>query len=290
VKGKARAYFDLVRVPNLFTAAADVLAGLLYVGLERWTELPGLVAASVCLYAGGVALNDVCDAERDRAERPQRPIPSGRISRRTALCLSVCLLVIGFGFAAIISLKAALIAGLLIVAIVLYDAVLKLTLVAPAVMGLCRALNLALGMQAMPTLWTAAALTPIGLMWLYVASVTFFARHEAGRSSAVRLSAGTAGVCTAVVGLTAVVWVISPVRLSFLWLTALLALELAYLGFRAVSERSPQTVQATVKTFVISLVLFDACIVWAARGPLAALLVASLVLPTILLGRVFRVT
>ena len=292
MNGKPRAYLDLVRAPNLFTAAADVLAGFLYSGggLDRWTELVGLVAASVFLYAGGVALNDVCDVARDRDERPERPIPSGRISRRAAWRLALGLLVIGFGFAALTSTRAAMIAGSLTVAIVLYDAVLKSTPVAPAVMGLCRALNLALGMHAAGSLWTAAAMTPIGLMWVYVASITFFARHEAGVSSAARLTAGTLGVCAAAGGLSAIAWVRPNAHLGFLWLCGLLIVGLGYDGFRAVRRPSPPTVQAAVKTFVISLILFDACIAWAARGPLAAMLVATLVLPAVVLARILRVT
>ncbi|MEK7730741.1 MAG: UbiA family prenyltransferase [Planctomycetota bacterium] len=295
MNGKPRVYLDLVRTPNLFTAAADILAGFLYSGadLARWTDLVGLLAASVFLYAGGVALNDVCDVARDSDERPERPIPSGRISRRAALRLTVALLIIGFGFAALTSTRAAMLAGLLIVGIVLYNAVFKSTPVAPAVMGLCRALNLALGMHAAGSLWTAAAMTPIGLVWLYVASITFFARHEAGVSSSLRLTAGTIGVCAAVAGLSAMAWIVPLAQVSFLWPLGLLLVVLGYEGFRAVSRPSPSAeggVQAAVKTFVISLILFDACIAWAARGPLAAFLVALLVVPTILLARILRVT
>lgn len=292
MKGKPRAYLDLVRLPNLFTASADILAGFLYCGkgLEQWTELIGLVTASVFLYAGGVALNDVCDVQRDSIERPQRPIPSGRVSRSAALRLAVGLLAVGFAVAACVSARAAMIAGLLIVAIVLYDAVLKSTPVAPAVMGLCRVLNLALGMHAAGSLWTAAALTPIGLMWLYITSVTFFARHEARISSTTRLVVGTTGVCAAVAGLSALVWIVPHAQVSFLWPVGLLLVGLGYEGYQAALRPSPHTVQAAVKTFVISLILFDACMAWAARGPLAGLLVASLIVPTILLARLLRVT
>jgi 4-hydroxybenzoate polyprenyltransferase len=200
------------------------------------------------------------------------------------------LLVIGFGCAVITSKRAAVLGGALIVAIVLYDVVLKSTPLAPGVMGLCRALNLALGMHQASMLWISPVLTPIGLMWLYVASVTYFARHEAGVSSRLRLTAGTIGVCAAVAGLSVLAWIVPLAQVSFLWLAALLALEHAYVGFRAASRPSPQMVQAAVKTFVISIILFDACIAWSARGPLAGLLLASLILPTFLLARILRVT
>ena len=74
---------------------ADVAMGFLYVQLSTdeqawemaWRDAPTLillVAASTLLYAGGVALNDVYDVDIDRQERPERPIPSGRISLAAA--------------------------------------------------------------------------------------------------------------------------------------------------------------------------------------------------------------
>ncbi len=63
-------YLQLIRLPNVFTAAADSLAGWLIVGgsfahPERWIPLCG---ASMCIYAAGIALNDVLDYEIDCAE------------------------------------------------------------------------------------------------------------------------------------------------------------------------------------------------------------------------------
>ena len=83
------AYLQLIRLPNVVTAAADSLAGWLLVTGSlgepaRW--LP-LLASSMVLYASGTMLNDVFDFEIDRQERPGRPLPSGRASRRTAAWL-----------------------------------------------------------------------------------------------------------------------------------------------------------------------------------------------------------
>ena len=90
-------YLQLIRLPNVFTAAADSLAGWL---LVRGTfEAPGrwlpLVAASMATYAAGIALNDVFDYATDLQERPHRPLPSGRVSRRFAAWLGATLLVLG---------------------------------------------------------------------------------------------------------------------------------------------------------------------------------------------------
>ena len=90
-------YLQLVRLPNVFTAAADSLAGWLLVGgglAEPGRWLP-LSAASMAIYAAGIALNDVFDYEIDLDERPGRPLPSGRVSRRFAAWLGGILLALG---------------------------------------------------------------------------------------------------------------------------------------------------------------------------------------------------
>lgn len=288
---KFRAYLDLIRIPNVFTAVADVVAGFLYVGgtAGNWRTAILLVVASGCLYAGGCALNDFCDAACDTRERPNRPIPSGRVTRRAALILSIFLCCTGFGAAVSVSGRAALTAVLLVGSIVAYDVVLKQTILAPGLMGACRALNLALGMSGAQILWSGTTLVPIALMWLYVASVTHFARREAEGGGRGRLVAGAVGVCLAVVGLTSLFRLVHAVHFEYLAAVTLLALWLGYRGLTAVVDPKPASVQRAVRTFVISIILFDMCIVWAARGPGIAFGVAVLLLPTLALGRRFRV-
>ncbi len=307
MRRKLLAYLDLVRIPNVFTAVADIIAGFLYVGCGPgdWLTLLLLGGASSCLYGGGAALNDVRDVERDTRERPSRPIPSGRVSRHAALGLAVVLLAAGLAFSAAVSGKAAVVAALLVASIVLYDTVFKSTVLAPSLMGLCRGLNLSLAMSSAPDLWDGRTIVPVALMWLYATSVTFFARDEAagagarmdsrtsmvsGTSMRGRLLAGTAGICLAVGGLAGLCWVIHDVRVEYLGLVALMGLTLGYRGFAAAANPQPLQVQRAVKTFVVSFIAFDTCIAWASQGPLAALAVAVIILPTILLGRLFRVT
>src|SRR5205807_5536293 len=100
-----RTYAQLVRLPNLFTAFADILLGALATGSvrERRDQIALLLIASGCLYCGGMVWNDFFDIEQDRRERPDRPLPSGRISRVAAGWLGVGLLLAGCCFAAAVS-------------------------------------------------------------------------------------------------------------------------------------------------------------------------------------------
>lgn len=290
---KLLAYLNLVRMPNLFTAAADVLAGFFFAGglVEEWPVALRLCLASMCLYAGGVALNDVCDAPRDAIERSARPIPSGRISRAAALRLSVGLLLIGVGVAATVSIRSAAFGTAIVVAIVLYNAVLKCTPLAPALMGVCRALNLSLGLFAMPNFSISHAARPIALMWLYVTSVTFFARKETRGGGRVRLALGASGVCMAVLGLWSLRWSGYDAHFGeFRYLVIVLLVLVAHNGFRAWADPSPVKIQSGVKRYVMLLIVFDATLAWVSGGPPAAVIVASLLIPTIVCALFFRVT
>ena len=97
VAQKIKAWLELLRLPNLFTVPGDVLVG--------WCLMGGLahgiwpicltITASLCLYATGLLLNDVMDVRVDTRERPQRPIPSGRVSLRSVLAVTPLLGTLG---------------------------------------------------------------------------------------------------------------------------------------------------------------------------------------------------
>jgi 4-hydroxybenzoate polyprenyltransferase len=94
---RLQAYAQLVRLPNWPTALADICLGALAAQAlpERGLAFACLLLTSVCLYAAGMVWNDFFDLEQDRKERPFRPIPSGRVSRREAAFLGLVLLAAG---------------------------------------------------------------------------------------------------------------------------------------------------------------------------------------------------
>src|SRR2546427_1465700 len=114
----------LVRPPNVFTAVADSLAGLV-LARRAGPVLgdPGLwcLAASACLYLGGIALNDYFDRAVDAIERPERPIPSGSVPPALAAGVGVALLAAGVARAGLAGAPAAPGAAVLPPAIPLYD-------------------------------------------------------------------------------------------------------------------------------------------------------------------------
>src|SRR3954469_24836031 len=110
-----------MRPANIVTSVADVLAGIAITGwlvsqpLDSRFFLPAglLCLSTIGLYGGGVVFNDVFDAALDAVERPERPIPSGLISKREATLLGGLLLLAGLAFAFLNSLAAGILALLI---------------------------------------------------------------------------------------------------------------------------------------------------------------------------------
>lgn len=290
---RIRAYFELVRLPNIFTAIGDPLAGFLFAGglLGDWKRFTPILLCSACLYAAGIALNDICDARRDRTSRPGRPIPSGRIPPAHAALLVFVLLCAGLLAAALRGKDTFMMAMCLVGSIVLYNVVLKKTHAAPTIMGLCRALNLALGMVVVDGLSPSWHLVvAVGLMWLYVASLTWFARTEERPGHRGRLALALAGLVAAVAGQAGLHLILpgtAPTQLVFLVVMVAIALRF---GHAAVREPSPAHTQKAVTVFLLGILVFDASLVWLARGPASACVVIVLLVPAALLAKKFKMT
>src|SRR6516165_10517316 len=107
IMNRLRPFAQLVRLPNVFTALADItLAALATHALPQYAPAFLLLClASACLYCGGMVWNDFFDVEQDKRERPYRPIPSGRVSRTTAAVFGGLLLTGGLAFAVLSALR-----------------------------------------------------------------------------------------------------------------------------------------------------------------------------------------
>ncbi|GAB3540354.1 UbiA-like protein EboC [Spirosoma fluminis] len=291
---KLKALISLTRPANLVTAIADVLAGMAIAGyfLNEAPPAPPvgwLSLATVCLYGGGVVFNDVFDAELDAIERPERPIPSGVVSKTTATILGSVLLMVGILASLLVNQVAGLLAVGIAVASLVYDRYGKHhTLLGPINMGLCRGLNLLLGVsilpdQVLPWLWVG--IVPI----VYIAAITMISRGEVHGGSPLTLRA--AGILYAlVIGCVAAL----AQRRQQLGTALPFLLLFGYYIFpplwRAVREPIGRNIGMAVKAGVLSLIVMNAAWVAAfAPFPLAMLVFCLLPLSR-LLAKVFAVT
>ena len=295
-------YAQLVRLPNLPTALADIALGALATGAwakpQWWPVYLVLMAASACLYCGGMAWNDFFDREEDRLERPDRPLPSGKITSRQAALCGAGLVTAGVALAFLSGLirgdylTPALLALLLTAAIFLYDSWLKHTVVGPVGMGACRFLNVLLGMSpaAPDVLWSRGLYLAL-IVGLYIVGVTWLARTEARISSRAAL---LAAACVMALSLlmalplpVVALPVVPPAEASsplFPYLLVGLGFFVGFPVVTAVRTPTPTRVQAAVKRSLMGLILLDAVLATALAGTVG-LVVLVLLAPSVYLNR-----
>ncbi|MEU6405217.1 SCO3242 family prenyltransferase [Streptomyces sp. NPDC046985] len=187
-------WLELVRGPAVLTVLGDTVAGAAAAGRPLRGRRSALPLASAALYGAGMALNDWADRTADAEERPERPVPSGRIAPWAALTAAAALGGAGLALAAYAGGRDALtVAAALAGAIGAYDTVLKPTRAAPLGMAVCRGLDVLLGAGAGRA---ASARTPALALAVHTFGVTAQSRGEVrgGRRS----DAGTALAATAV--------------------------------------------------------------------------------------------
>ncbi|NEE03509.1 SCO3242 family prenyltransferase [Phytoactinopolyspora halotolerans] len=189
---RARDAAELVRLPAALTVPGDTLCAAATTGWPLGRRTWALPVASTCLYWAGMALNDYADRDLDRDERPERPIPSGRVRPEEALALAAGLTGAGLGVAAYAGGRTALrVAVPLAAAVWTYDLAAKSTRAGPAVMAAARGLDVLLGAGGR---WRPAAL-PCLAVTVHTAAVTGLSRgevHGASPAAAYTALVGTA--------------------------------------------------------------------------------------------------
>jgi 4-hydroxybenzoate polyprenyltransferase len=133
-----RTLLILGRVSNLPTVWSNCLAGWWLSGGGNFWKLPLLFFGISFLYTGGMFLNDAFDAEFDRQRRPGRPIPSGKISAELVWRFGFGQLVLGIFLLLFFGKLAAVLAFVLAIFILIYDALHKVITASPWLMGACR--------------------------------------------------------------------------------------------------------------------------------------------------------
>jgi len=296
-----KAYLELMRFPNVFTSIADVTMGFLFVrpvsDWSDWLTLSTLMLTSSLFYASGMVLNDLFDVEVDLRERPERPLPSRKISLHVARWLGWTLLVVAVLLTFLVGLMVGEVwpgtVGLMLAScIVLYNAFLKQTTIGPVAMGACRMLNVLLGMSVVSGTWGAANWFVAGGIGTYIVGVTWFSRDEAGKSRRFQLFLATiviiAGICLLarfpysaerIVPLL----IEQPKRWDLLMI--LFGAMIGWRCLRAVILPSPWQVQMAVRHCILSLVILDAAICFAVRGMLPAVCILVLLIPAVAFGR-----
>jgi 4-hydroxybenzoate polyprenyltransferase len=286
----AQAYLQLARPANVVTAAADILAGSAAAG--AWTPvLALLVPAGMCLYGGGVVFNDIFDRHLDAVERPERPLPSGRASLRGAILLGTLLLLAGIVLAFTASRTSGLIAVAITASALTYDRFGKHhRLAGPVNMGLCRGLNLLLGISAATLVPAELYVLPI-VPLVYIAAITALSAGEVHGGSRATVLTALTGVCAVMLAVPLLAALSSGT--ASLWalpFMGLLAFRVLRPMWRAYRNPEPRLIFTAVKAGVLSLIVLNSAIAAAWMGPLHGVAILALMPVAGLLSRVFAVT
>jgi len=254
--------FELGRVSNLPTVWTNTLAGAV---LAAGKLQPGLIVllmlAMSLAYIGGMYLNDAFDRKIDAEERPERPIPSGRIKAAEVFATGFTLLIAsvllttwaayGWGFN---TLLVAVMSVTLCVTIVLYDSWHKNNPISPLIMGMCRVLVLLTAGFAStdvpsPTLFYGAA-----VVLCYLIGLTYVAKQEN---------------LNAVKNLWPLVFLIAPIAFGFfhslrnwhVFIVTLLLTAVVVAALFFISRRQGGDIPKAVVTMIAGISLVDAVLI-----------------------------
>ncbi len=283
----------LMRLANVVTAVADVLAGIAISGYlinsDNYLPVLLLCISTIGLYSGGIIFNDVFDAGLDAIERPERPIPSGMVSLSEAIAFGSLFFAIGISAAALFQPASFAIAIAIVLACLSYNRWAKhYTIWGPLNMGLCRGLNLMLGLSIVASEiedWWFLGLIPL----LYIASITVVSRGEVHGGNRNMLTFAAILYSIVIISILGVSVSLQNIELTLIFLVPFVLMIFKPL-IRAHKLPSPENIGKAVKAGVIALILLNAS--WAgAFGIWELALVIVILLPLSLwLSKSFAVT
>ena len=92
-------HLELLRPFNvLISALAMIISASILGELLNLEKLIPVIITVMCFTGAANAINDFIDFKIDQINRPNRPIPSGRVQRKSALIISILLFLIGSFF------------------------------------------------------------------------------------------------------------------------------------------------------------------------------------------------
>jgi hypothetical protein len=257
--------------------------------------------------------------ETDRANRRRGPLVDGRISvvaaTRAVLGLfAIGLLLVWFSRVSIptdwvtnshatVGWLVVLVAVMLIGAVVAYDSRLKVTWLGPWLMGLCRGLNMFLGVALgvaidwpSKLIWGCVAIAIAGHM-LFVVGITLAARRESSlQQSHIQLAkAWSVGLLGGVlIAGCAVLHADRLVRLEpwtiYPLLVGLVMVPWLRRAITSIHQPGIPTLVPAIKQAILTIIFFDAAIALQFGGNAPGILICAFAIPTLALARIFRMT
>lgn len=181
-------YLRLVRIANVFTTVSNIILGYFFfttINNLDYFIIVKLISISAMLYTGGMVLNDYFDIKIDKKERPWRPLPSNKITKKNALVIILFSFSYSLIFSFIMGSNTFIITLIMITLIFLYNKFLKNTVYGPITMGVIRSLNIVLGasqsiflLEDSLLIFDVRFLIPVFSEFFYVYAITILSKNE----------------------------------------------------------------------------------------------------------------
>lgn len=302
-----RQYLTLIRLPNVFTAPTNVLAGYFSSISQNdasGTHLVALMVSSGLLYVAGIILNDYFDIEVDKKERPSRPLASGIINKEQALIVALSALATANMICILaVSLSSFAISVALSGTVVAYNYRLKRnTITGPLAMGTARFLNVILGASpalgafilanntgmVLPNLWTI--LSAAGSLFAFVIAIMILSKREvignSGQDHVVVIS-----IVFAIIALIGILGFMLHFHPAFLVNLSIFAVVMIFTFTRyLIRASSPESLQKVIRNMVVSIVILDSVFVSGTAGIVYGMATLLFIIPAVVLARKMYVT
>jgi 4-hydroxybenzoate polyprenyltransferase len=258
------------------------------------TQILVLVTISTLLYCVGLVLNDLFDYEIDKKERPNRPLASGKISRKVAIVLVIILITIALILSLLISVTTFSISVLLLAIIFGYDKYLKHTKAGPFTIAAARVTNVILGTTAnINSIETfpqnILLMFVLTITFVYVSLIGFLSRYEVQGFSKNIKSYLIPVIISGIISSIVIFNMIGFFKYESLLILALFSFTMARTIYR-IHNKDPTGIQQTIQQMILSIIVLDSTFVTGMAGLDVGLPVLILLAPLLILARKMYMT
>lgn len=296
-KPNFRDYLILVRLPNLFTLPSNILVGFVIVSAltqTTYVQVLLLVTISILHYCVGIILNDLCDFNIDKKERPYRPLPSGKISRKIAIALVTIFSFLALTLSLIVGIPTLVISSILFAIIFGYDRYLKNTWAGPFTIASARVMNIMLGVSVNIN---SASSNPqfviltfvLTITFVYVSLIGYMSRFEIhGFSNNVKLFL-TPAVIAMIISSIILFTLTGFFKYDSLVILALFSFIMT-MTFHKIHKKDSLGIQQIIQNMILSIIVLDSTFLSGIRGIEMGLIVLVLLAPMLVFAKKMYMT
>lgn len=290
-------YLQLMRPANIITALTNVASGIaasFYISRNEnfldYSNILGLLVTTTGLYGGGIVFNDFFDSNIDAIERPNRPIPSGSVTKLQAAILGAFLFTIGLIAAFKVSLETFIVSLIICIFCFVYNIKTKhYPWLGGLTLAICRGLNLLLGTTIIDNgikyFWPLAFI-PFGL----TIAITSVSQIEVSGNDTSVLKKSIGFYLVTIITLFTLIYTFTNKISMYVLFLVLFVLVNGFYIQNAIKSPIPINIQKVVKWGVLSFIILDAGIISSFSNFYYGLMIFCLLPVSIVLSKFFAVT